>query len=436
LAGFNQLTQKKLFLDLGNPYFLLTGTAFILFTGVLAGSYPAFFLSGFRPVRVLKGLGTPAHALVTPRKVLVVVQFSFAILLIICTIIVRQQISYAQNRASGYDRGNLVFHYLTGDIEKNYNLIKEELIHSGTAVSVTRTSAPITEGWSDSWGFEWAGKDPNDKTDFDRYCADEGLARTAGLQFVEGRDFDLENFPTDSLGIILNESAVKAMNFKQPLGQIIKDDGHSWHVVGVIKDFILQSPFSPMRPMAIEGSKGWFFVMHFRLNDKRTVADNLKQAGAIFKKYNPQYPFEYHFVDEEYAIKFEDERRTETQAGLFAGLSIFISCLGLFGLATYMAENRTKEIGIRKVLGASVGGIAGLLSKDFLRLVLISFVIAAPLAWWGMYNWLQNYPYRIQIGLWVFVLACGISLLIALGTVSYQAVRAALANPARSLRTE
>jgi ABC-type antimicrobial peptide transport system permease subunit len=436
LPGFNKLTDKTLFIDYGNIFFWLSGVGFIIFTGILAGSYPAFFLSAFEPVQVLKGTFRKVNALIAPRKVLVVLQFTFAIILIICTIIVKQQIDYAQNRQSGYDKNNLVYSFMTGDLDKKYSLVKNELLSSGIAISVSKTSAPLTQGWSDSWGFQWQGKDPNDKTDFDRYITDENLVTTAGMKLVEGRDFDLKNFPTDSFGVILNESAVKAMGFKNPIGQTVKDDT-TYHVVGVIKDFILQSPYLPMKPMVIEGAHvGWFSVIQMKFNNKNSTAQNLKATEAVFKKYNPEYPFEYHFVDDEYAKKFADEKRTATLAALFAGLTIFISCLGLFGLATYMAENRVKEIGVRKVLGASVAGISALLSKDFLKLVLVSIVIAIPVAWWAMNTWLKDYPYRVSIQWWVFVMAGALSIAIALLTISYQAIKAAVANPAKSLRTE
>jgi putative ABC transport system permease protein len=436
LHGFNGLTGKRLFIPFGSPYFWIAGLLFVLVTGLLAGSYPAFFLSSFQPVKVLKGTFKKAHALITPRKVLVVLQFTFAITLIICTIIVKQQISYAQARNTGYDRNNLVFHYLTGDIEKNYPLIKQELLSTGAASAVTKTSAPLTQAWSDTWGFQWDGKDPNDKTDFDRYSADESLAATAGIQLVQGRDFDLKQYPTDSTGVILNESAVKAMHFAKPLGQLIEDDNVKWHVVGVIKDFILRSPYSPTTPMVIEGARGFFNVMHFKLNSAHSTTEDLAKAEVVFKKYNPVYPFEFHFVDDDYAKKFDDERRTGTLTALFAALTVFISCLGLFGLATYMAENRIKEIGVRKVLGASVSGLASLLTRDFLRLVLISLLIASLIAWTAMHIWLQGYAYRVAIEWWVFAAAGLMSVSIAVITVSFQAIRAATANPVKSLRTE
>lgn len=343
---------------------------------------------------------------------------------------------YAQNRENGYEKNNLIYHGLTDDLKKNYTLLKNELLSSGAAISVTKTSAPLTEGWSNSWGFEWAGKDPNDKTLFDRFMADDGIAATAGFKIIKGRDLNLKEYTTDSTGILLNESAVKKMNLKEPIGQTIKDNGRDWHVVGVIQDFILHSPFQTTVPMVIEGAKGWFNNVHIKLNPKNPTAQNLKKAEVIFKKYNPAYPFDYHFIDEEYAKKFDDQKRTATLAALFAGLTIFISCLGLFGLATYMAENRIKEIGVRKVLGASVANITTLLSKDFLKLVLIALLIATPVAWWAMQKWLQNYEYRIAISWWVFVIAGILSVLIALITVSYQAIKAAIANPVKSLRTE
>ena len=436
LPAFNTLVNTQLFVPFGNIYFWLLGVAFILFTGILAGSYPAFYLSSFSPVAVFKGTFKAVNALITPRKILVVLQFTFAIALIICTIIIRQQIKYAQERETGYNKNNLIYHWLTGDLEKNYNLIKNELINSGAATSVTKTSQPITQGLSDTWGFVWQGKDPNDKTDFDRFCAGDDFTKTMGLQIVQGRDFDLRNYPADSTACLLNQSGVKAMGFKNPIGQVIKDGDDRWHVIGVLKNFILRSPYSALKPMVVEGSKGWFNAIHIKLNPVNTTQKDLATAEKIFKKYNPEYPFEYHFVDEEYAKKFEDEQRIRELAELFAALTIFISCLGLFGLATYMAENRVKEIGVRKVLGASITSITTLLSKDFLKLVIISFFIASPIAAYVMNKWLLSYAYRVDVQWRVFVFTAILSILIAIITVSYQAIKAAMANPVKSLRTE
>ncbi len=436
LPAFSELTDKKLHVDYSNPWFWLIFVGFIILTGFIAGSYPAFYLSAFKPVKVLKGTFLKTDKVITPRKVLVVLQFTFAIILIICTAIVKEQIQHAQDRETGYNKDKLVYNFLNGTLPDKYPLVKNELLSAGIATSVTKTSAPLTEGWSNTWGVEWKGKAVNDKTLFEIFNSDENLATTAGMQIVKGRDMNLKEYPTDSTAMLLNESSVKAMGFKEPIGQIIKNNGTDWHVVGVVKDFILQSPYYPVRPMIIQGAKGWFNVIHFKLNGANTTADNLKKAEAIFKKYNPEYPFEYKFVDDEYAAKFKSEQRTSTLAALFAGLTIFISCLGLFGLAAYMAENRVKEIGVRKVLGASVTNIVKLLSKDFVGLVAVAFLLAAPVAWWLMHSWLKDYPYRVTIEWWIFVFAGGLSVLIALLTVSYHAIRAATANPVKSLRTE
>ena len=436
LPSFNELVNKKLAIDYSDYKFWLAALGFVIFTGLLAGSYPAIYLSSFRPIKVLKGTFKAANAQITPRKILVVVQFTFAIVLIISTIIVRQQLQKGIDRKSGYSKDNLVVHFMEGDDEKNATLIKNELLNEGIAESVTKTSSPITVGWSNTWGFEWPGKPKNDKTIVNRFCADDAIIKTSGMELTQGRDFDLKNFPTDSTAVILNESAVKLMGFKQPLGQIIKDNGIDWHVVGVTKDFILTSPYRPIEPMVIEGAKAWFNVIHIKFSKDKPMAENIKAAEKIFKKYNPEYPFNYIFIDEEYAKKFDDQKRTSKLASLFAFLTIVISCLGLFGLASYTAENRIKEIGVRKVLGASVSTITRLLSVDFLKLVLIAFLIATPLAWWLGESWLEDYPYRVKIQWWVFALAGVLSIMIALLTVGYQAVRAARANPVKSLRSE
>jgi ABC-type antimicrobial peptide transport system permease subunit len=440
MSGFNLLTDKHLFVPYGNPWFWLASIGFIVFTGAISGSYPALYLSSFRPVSVLKGTFKAANALITPRKLLVVVQFTFAVVLIICTIIVRQQLQYAQDRDTGYKKNNLVYVMMTGNMDKHFKLIKNELLSSGAASAVSKTSAPVTQGWSDSWDFLWAGKDISKKIDFNVFNTDGDLAKTMGLKVVEGRDIDAKNYPTDSTAILLNEAAVKIMGFKNPIGQIVKrgeaPNYQELHVVGVVKDFILQSPYEPIKAMIIQGPKSWFNVIHFRLNNTNSTADNLKRAEKVFKKYNPDYPFEYNFIDQDYAKKFGDEQRIQTLAGLFAGLTIIISCLGLFGLAAYMAQNRIKEIGVRKVLGASVLGVTALLSKDFLKLVFVSLFIASPIAWYFMNKWLGDYNYRISISIWVFVSAALVTIVISLITISFQTIKAAIANPVKSLRSE
>lgn len=434
LPAFNELTEKKLFIDYGNPYAWLAFLGFILFTGILAGSYPSFFLSAFKPVSVLKGNFKKANALVTPRKALVVLQFTFAIVLVVSTIVVNQQLRYGSARLTGYDKSNLAYVFLEGDIMKNYELIKYDLVSQGIAQSVSQTHAPLTQMWSSGHGLKWAGKDPNLEVTFNRSTTDGSLIRTAGLQLLDGRDIDLKMYPSDSSACLINETAAKIIGQKNIIGQSIYDEPNTWHVVGVIKDFILESPYDPIKPIIFKGPKAQSNVLNIKFNSAHTTAENLAAAEKIFKKYNPLYPFEYHFMDEEYAKKFANEQLTGKLATLFSILTIFISCLGLFGLAMYMAEARIKEIGIRKVLGASVRSITTLLSKDFMKLIIISILIASPIAYWAMNKWLEGYQYKISVNWQVFVAAGGTALLIALLTVSYQAIKAAVSNPAKSLK--
>jgi ABC-type antimicrobial peptide transport system permease subunit len=296
----------------------------------------------------------------------------------------------------------------------------------------------MTRTFGETTGYSWPGSAAADKKlYFTQFETDADFVRTTGTQLLQGRDIDLKTYPTDSTAMLLNETAVKAMRLNDPVGSLIKDDrGITYHVVGIIKDFIIGSPYEAIKPMIIQGLSTTYPVVHFRLNPARPLAADLAAAEKIFRRYNPQYPFEYYFVDEDYNRKFRAEQQEATLGALFAGLTIFISCLGLFGLATYMAENRTREIGIRKVLGASVSGLAMLVSGDFIKLILIAVAIASPVAWFAMNSWLQGFNYRIRVTGDVFLIAGLLAIGIALITVSYQAIRAALANPVESLRSE
>ena len=294
----------------------------------------------------------------------------------------------------------------------------------------------MTAVWARVWSIDWQGKDPNTRIVFDLYHIDTDFSKTIGATIVEGRDIDIYSFPADSTAMLLNETAVKMMNFGQPVGEIIRYSGLDWRVVGVVKDFIIGSPLQSVAPMIIGGPAGWFSFMQIKLNDNIRMTDNLTKTEQIFKQFNPAYPFEYQFVDEEYARKFKNIKRIEIMATCFAGLTIIISCMGLFGLVAYMAETRRKEIGIRKVLGASVYDITLLLSKEFLVLVLISIVIASPVAWWTMEKWLSGYAYRTDIPWWLFVVVGGMSLGITLLTVGFQAIKAAMENPVNAIKSE
>jgi len=436
LPAFNQLTEKSLAIDYASPLSWLGFIGFILITGLLAGSYPAFLLSGFRPVKVLKGgnLFAGATRLFNPRKVLVVLQFSVAIVLVVSTIVVYRQVKFAQSRDTGYNITNLIEVPLEGDILKNYASIKNDLLRSGAAVSMCKTSYTVTINGATEAGYKWDGmQKEQENLTFTRFGTSGEFIKTMGMKLIEGRDIDFNAYPSDSAACILNETAVAQMGIKDPVGKLING---SIKIVGVFKDFIIQSPYANVDPMIVFGSKNWAYNMVIRLNGGNDVAKNLQTAGHIFKKYNPAYPFSYQFIDREYQQKFSDQQQTGTLAFIFAGLTIFISCLGLFGLASYMAENRSKEIGIRKVLGASVAGIAQMLTREFVALVIIAIVIATPVAWWAMNKWLQDFTYRISIGWLTFVIAGLVAIIIAVLTVSMQSVKAALANPVKSIKME
>jgi len=436
LPVFSTLMGKQLTLDLTDVRFWLTGLGFVVFTGLLAGSYPAFYLSSFRPVKVLKGLFKRKQGVVSSRKVLVIVQFTIACTLIVSTLVVHRQIRHAQDRESGYNKNQLIYTRIEGDIGKNQELIKQDLINSGTAISATRTSSPMTQVWDMTQNVNWPGKEPDTRISFDLLFIDSGWTKTVGATIIEGRDIDVYTYLTDSTALILNEAAVKAMNFENPVGEIVHAIGRNWHVVGVVKDFILRSPYERVVPMIIGGPAGWFDIMHIKLNGNNRMSDNLAKAEQTFKQFNPNYPFEYQFVDEDYARKFQNEQKMGSLATWFAGLTIFISCLGLFALVAYMAESRRKEIGIRKVLGASVSDVIILISKEFIILVLISVAVASPIAWWAMEKWLSNYAYRTNIPWWLFVVVGCISLGIALLTVGFQAFKAATENPVKAIKSE
>lgn len=439
LKWFNALTYKRLAVPYNNLYFWLSFLGFVLITGILAGSYPAFYLAAYQPIKVLKGTFKSVNALVTPRKVLVVLQFTFAITFIICTLVIYRQIKYGQQRDVGYDQKNLAFVYMKGDVNTKFNAIRYDLISSGAITSVTRTNSPVTDVWNGDDTYEWATKKQGSpKLNAALYHSDNNFAKTMGLPIVKGRDINTDIYPTDSTAILINESAAKIMGFADPVGQAVTSKEGNWHIVGVVKNFLPGTPFGSLYPIIIQGPgpHHWFGTMSFRLNPNRSVANNMKTIGAILKKYNPDNPFDPWFVDQTNEGKFEGTKRIGSLASIFAGLAIFISCLGLFALAAYMAENRTKEIGVRKVLGASVTSISTLLSKDFVKLVIISFVIASPLAWWAMHNWLNGFEYHIRISPWIFIATGAFSMLLAIVTISFQSVKAALANPVKSLRSE
>ncbi len=436
LPSFNQVADKKLALLWGNPLFWIIGVSFSILTGIIAGSYPALYLSSFQPVKVLKGTFRAGKYASIPRQVLVVLQFTVSVTLIIGTIIVFRQIEFAKDRPVGYDRNGLINVFLTTpDIHKLYEAVRNELKSSGAIIEMTESGSPTTQTWNSNGGFVWKGKDPALAVDFPNNGCSFEYGKTVGWQFKEGRDFSREH-GTDSLAFVINESAVKFLGFKNPVGETLIWEKKSYTIIGVIKDMIVESPYEPVRASLFHISNDQEGLVIIKLNPTIGSRAAISKVEEVFKKYNPASPFDYKFVDEEYARKFGDEERIGKLASFFAILAILISCLGIFGLASFVAEQRTKEIGVRKVLGASVFNLWSMLSKDFVLLVAISLVIAMPIGFYFMNDWLQKYEYRTDINWWIFVVSGGGALLITLLTVSYQSIKAALANPVGSLRSE
>ena len=439
LPWFNRVAGKEINILWTDPWFWTTCFAFTFITGLLAGSYPALYLSSFNPVKVLKGTFRAGKLAVAPRKVLVVVQFTVSIALIIGTAIVYRQIQYAKDRPVGYSqRGLITMRMNFPGSNQKYDVLKSELENTGVVADVARANYSITDtrGWNG--GFNWDGKPAIAGQSFNTISVTQEYGKTVGWEVLHGRDFS-KDLVSDSAGIILNESAVKLAGLKDPVGQMVKwepgwREGSYFKIIGVVRDMVKGSPFKTTHPSVIFlGNGNWLFV---RINPTARTRDALTKIEAGFKKVIPTVPFNYKFVDEEYGLKFAAEERIGKLATFFAVLAIFISCMGLFGLASYVAEQRTKEIGVRKVLGATVFNLWKLLSKEFVVMVIISCVIAVPVAYYFLSGWLQEYEYRTDLSWWIFAGAAVFALFISLLTVSFQAIRAAISNPVKSLRTE
>ncbi|HEV3414833.1 MAG TPA: ABC transporter permease [Puia sp.] len=439
LPAFNTLVEKQLSLNLLNPLHLAGLLTIGLLCGFLAGSYPSFYLSSFNPVSVLKGLKLKtAGGAVYIRKGLVILQFATSIVFIITTIIIYQQLQYVQHREMGYEKQGLFYMALQGKMNQHFAAIHNDLIHTGYISDAALSSSPVLELGSNTGDFDWTGKDPRKQVLITVENASPQYLSTMGMHLAAGRDFN-EIAAQDSNNIIINETLARIITKGNPVGSLItRNDGQQkFRVVGVIKDFVYNDMYQSAAPLILFCDPADTYVMSVRLKANADVPKALTATGQVLKSNNPGYPFEYRFVDEEFENQFKTETLTGRLSGIFAALAIFISCLGLFGLAGYAAERRTKEIGVRKVLGASVARLTGMLSADFVLLVLSSCVLALPIAGLIMHNWLKSYAYRAGIN-WVvvFALAGAGALMIALLTVSFITIRAALANPIKSLRTE
>jgi predicted permease len=442
LPGFNVLFDKQLRFDVFTPAHLYGLLALGVFCGLIAGAYPAFYLSSFQPVAVLKGqrigLSTSAGFI---RKGLVVVQFTISVILIVCTVIIYQQVQHIKDRDLGYNKQRLLYMDAQGNMVEHFNAVKSALLQTGAVENAALSASPALAMWGTvpSSRLTWEGSDPDNKIKIHWESASPEYISTMGLQLKEGRDF-YADIPSDSGNVIINESLAKLMGKAGRVGGTLTYNGkYVYHVVGIVKDYLFNNMYEHVSPLMLTcdpEKKGNYSFLAIRLRSGGNLSSRLAKVEAVMKANNPGFPFEYQFADEQFDRLFHGESRLGELAGVFAGLAILISCLGLFGLAAYTAERRTKELGIRKVLGASVASLASLLSKEFLQLVIISCLIAFPLAWWMMSGWLADYAYRTVIHWWVFGIAGIAALLIAMLTVSSQAIRAALSNPVETLRSE
>jgi ABC-type antimicrobial peptide transport system permease subunit len=437
LPWFNDLANKQIELPVSNPFFIGTSLTVVLLIGLLSGSYPALYLSSFNSIQTLKGTFRVGRFAAVPRKVLVVVQFTVSVTIIIGTAIVSQQISHVKDRPIGFERNNLIYHLANTQELTNlkYDVLRNNLLASNVVEEVSQSDYAVTMGGTLGSDFVWDGMDKKNYVLFEVLLSTFNHSKTVGLQIVEGRDFS-EKFSTDSTAILINETAANLIGRKNIIGKIIRRNGLTLHVVGVVKDALFNSPYRNAYPQIYAIDNNQRYVINIKLKSTEATSMAIAKVGDVFKKLNPSAPFDYKFVDKEFAKKFNTEERIGKLSAVFAILAIFISCLGLFGLASFVAEQRTKEIGVRKVLGATTANLCSLLSKDFVILVLISFFIASPIAYYLMSNWISKYTYHTEISWPTFVLTGIGALLIALLTVSYQAIRAALMNPVKSLKTE
>jgi len=435
LPSFNTIVEKQLQIGLSDPLHLLSLILIGLVCGLIAGSYPALYLSSFNPVWVFKGINLKGSGAAFIRKALVVVQFTISIILIIGTIIVYNQIQHIKNRDLGYNKNNVIQTGLRGNMQNNFSVIKNQLLSSGSVENVAMSNLNQLYMGSSVDNIEWEGKDPSKKVLVTQDVISPEYIKTMGIQMTKGRDF-YPDAKQDSSNVIINEAFAKIIGKDEVVGTLLRQDTDKYTIIGVVKDFVFGDMYGKSDPLIFRSYPEYFGYLYIRLKENANVERAVDQIETIVKTNNPGYPFNYIFVDDEFDKQFKSEMLIGRLSRIFALLAIIITCLGLFGLVAYTAERRTKEIGIRKVLGASIPGITGLLSKDFLKLVILSSVLAFPLAWWFMHNWLQGYAYRIKISWWIFLIAAVLAIVITLFTISFQAIKAALANPVKSLRTE
>jgi putative ABC transport system permease protein len=434
LPTFNQFTGKSISMPYNNPIFGLFLVGITAFTGLFAGSYPALFLSGFRPIAVLKNNLKISSNTIALRKGLVVFQFTLSIVFIIGMIVISRQIDYIYAKNLGYQKDNLLYIPKTGTLATNYDVFKNEAEKLEGIVSLSNMNLQFTNLENTTSSVEWSGKTPNTNPNFREMAVGYDFIKTMKAELVAGREFSTEF--VDTANYVINQSAMKVIGYEDPIGKPLTFWKVKGTIVGVVKDFHFNSLHKPIEPLIMRLTKNtsWGYTLIRTEAGKTPLV--LTELAQLYKKLNPEFPFSYQFVQSEYGKLYESEKTVQGLSKYFAALAILISCLGLLGLVIFSTEQRTKEIGIRKVLGASVGNLWQLLSKDFVVLVMISCLIAAPIAYYFMHNWLQKYTYRTEISWWIFAVAGLGTLGVTLLTVSFQAIKAAVANPVKSLRTE
>lgn len=436
LPFFNRMAEKNIKFHWSDPALWLPLVGFLFLTGLLAGSYPALYLSSFQPIQVLKGKFKTGRAELFSRKILVVFQFCISVTLIISTLVIVRQIRFAKDRPMGYETSGLLeIQKRSPDLRGHFYAMWQEMLQSGAVVDMAESNGPITEFWFSSSGFQWKGKPAGLTEDFITLRVTPEFGQTIGWKVLEGRDFSRE-FSTDTSAMIINEAAAKLMGMEHPTNEIIRFEDKNYLIVGVTKNVVMDSPYEPVKPTVFTMRPANMMFMNLRLNPEMSAARSLAKVEGILQKFDPSGNFNIKFIDTQFAEKFEREERISNITIAFSVMAIFISLLGIFGLATFVAEQRTKEIGVRKVLGAGIFSVWGLLSRDFVVLVAIAFALAAPIAYYLMHNWLQNYAYRTAISAWIFVAAGFGAMTITLLTVSFQALRAAIANPINALKSE
>ncbi|OQP49775.1 hypothetical protein A4H97_28200 [Niastella yeongjuensis] len=435
LPVFNGLTGKQIHIPFNKLEFWLAIAALLGFTGFVSGSYPALYLSSFKPVRVLKGLPKFSGSALYFRKGLVVFQFMLSIVLIVGTIVISRQVNYIQTMQTGFDRDNLVYIPLEGELVANYELFKREALQMPGVKAITRMTDVPHEIDNGTGGVKWEGKDPSADIEFAYGAVGYDFIKTMHMQLVQGRDFSTD-FATDSVAYLINEKALEKIGYKNPVGRSLTFWGMKGTIIGVLKDFHFNSLHLPINPLILKLVKIETFGSVLVRTEAGKTKEALASLGKVCKAINPKFPFTYKFSDDEYAKLYKSEQVVNRLSKYFAFLAIFISCLGLLGLVMFTAEQRTKEFGIRKVLGASPVTLFNLLSKEFILLVVIALAIASPLAWWFMHYWLQNFAYKIDVSWWMFGIAGAAAIAIALITVSFQSIKAAMANPVKGLRSE